>query len=68
MADTVTIKVYDDLARDLNRVEAERDRLRKENEWLLNRMVCGGPTKESRYYRKKHLQEEMQKKLKEVTP
>ena len=31
MAEGVPIKVFDDLARDLNRVEKERDRLRKKN-------------------------------------
>ncbi len=31
MAKAIAIEIYDDLARDLNRVEKERDRLRKKN-------------------------------------
>lgn len=57
--------VMNDVDKKWNNVRKEIERLKKEKEWLLKRLVCDGPNKESRKWRKYYLEEEMQQALKE---
>lgn len=69
MADTVSIKIYDDLAKNLNRVEAERDKLKREKGWLFRELIGSynrarnpqPPLEEAREY----ITQRMQQALKE---